>query len=72
VNSAEEDRENFCNGLDGKTLFSALNCMYTMTLNEIEVVLKVSAHTEQRGTVNKSSVLLTAQNDDFREINKLQ
>jgi hypothetical protein len=40
VKSAEEDRENFCNGLDEKTRFSALNCMYTMTLNEMKVVLQ--------------------------------
>jgi hypothetical protein len=35
VNSAEENRVNFCKGLDGKLLFSVLYCMYTLTLNEL-------------------------------------
>jgi hypothetical protein len=38
VNSAEENRENFCKGLDGKPLFSALGGMYTVTLNEFKAV----------------------------------
>jgi hypothetical protein len=43
MNSMEENRANFCKGLDGKPLFSALYCMYTITLNEMKAVLKVSA-----------------------------
>jgi hypothetical protein len=54
VNIVKEYRVNFCNGLDGKTLFSALYSMYTVTLKS--------------GTVNKTSVESMAQNSDFQEI----
>jgi hypothetical protein len=43
VNSMEENRANFCKGLDGKQLFSAVYSMYVITLNEMKAVLKVSA-----------------------------
>jgi hypothetical protein len=41
VNSAEENRTNFCKGLDEKPLFSALYGMYTVTLNELKAVSPV-------------------------------
>jgi hypothetical protein len=56
VNSAEENRANFRKGLDGKPLFSALYGMYTVILNEMKAVLKVSALAGQSGTVYKTLV----------------
>jgi secreted trypsin-like serine protease len=47
VNSAEENRANFCKVLDGKSLLSTLYGMYTATLNEPNTVLKVSAQAGQ-------------------------
>jgi hypothetical protein len=43
LSTAEEDTAHFCKGTDGKPLFSALYGMYEVTLNELKVVLKVSA-----------------------------
>jgi hypothetical protein len=40
VNSAE-NRANFCNALDGKPLLTPLCDMYTVTLNEMKVILMV-------------------------------
>jgi hypothetical protein len=42
VNSVE-NRANFCKGVDGKALFSVLYFMYTLSLNELNAILKVSA-----------------------------
>jgi hypothetical protein len=44
--------------------------MYTVTLNELKTVLKVSAQAGQSGGVNKTSVESPAQNDDFREVKR--
>jgi arabinogalactan endo-1,4-beta-galactosidase len=70
VNSAEENRANICKNLDRKPLFSALYGMYTVTLNELKVVLKVSAQTAQSGVVNETSDESTAEDDDFQEVKK--
>jgi hypothetical protein len=43
TSSAEQNRENFCKVLRGKTLFSALYGTYTVTLNELKSVLKASS-----------------------------
>jgi hypothetical protein len=51
VNSAEENTANFCTGLDGKQLLSFLYRMYTVILNEMKAVLKVSV---QAGQSDKS------------------
>jgi hypothetical protein len=64
VNSVEENRANFCKGLDGMPLFSALYGMYMVILNELKSILKVSAQTGQSGAVNKISVESMA-HDDF-------
>jgi hypothetical protein len=55
VNSAEKNRANFCKGLDENPLFSSLYGMYTVTMNELKAVLKVS---EQAGhsIMNKTTV----------------
>jgi hypothetical protein len=42
VNSVE-NRANVCKALDEKLLFSALYSMYTVTLNKLKAVLKLSA-----------------------------
>jgi hypothetical protein len=42
--------------------------MYTVTLNELKAVLKVSVRTELSGVVNKASMESTAQDDDFQDI----
>jgi hypothetical protein len=68
VNS-KENRANFCKFLDGKPIFSALYGMYTVTLNELKAVLKVSAQAGRSG-VNKTSVESTAQDDDVRKVNR--
>jgi hypothetical protein len=53
VNSAEDNRVNFCKSLDGKPLFRALYGIFTVTLNEPKAVLKVSAQTGQSGVVKE-------------------
>jgi hypothetical protein len=68
--NTEENSENYCKGLDGKTLFSALHGMYAVTLNELKAVLKVSAQTGPSGMVNKTSVESTAQDDDCHEVKR--
>jgi hypothetical protein len=67
VNSAEENRANFCKVLDGKRLFSTLYGTYTVTLKELKAFLKVNAQAGQSGAVNKTSLESTAQDNDFRE-----
>jgi hypothetical protein len=41
--------------------------VYTVTLNKLKAVLKVSARAEQSGAVNRTPVESTAQDDDFLE-----
>jgi hypothetical protein len=65
VNNAEKNRAYICKSLDGKPLFSAFYGMYTVTLNELKVVLKVIAQAEQSGAVKS-----TAQDDDFHEVKR--
>jgi hypothetical protein len=68
VNSAEENTANFYRVLQGKPLYNALCGMYTVKQNELKIVLKVSAQAGQSGVVNKTSVELMAQGDDFKEV----
>jgi hypothetical protein len=70
VNSAEENRPNFCKGVDGKPLFSDLYNMYALALKELKAILKVSAQAGQSGTVNKTSVESVAQDDDFQQVQR--
>jgi hypothetical protein len=42
VDSAEENRANYCKVLSGKTLFSALYGTYTVTLNALKAILQAS------------------------------
>jgi hypothetical protein len=58
VSSAEENRENYCKALRGKSLFSALYGTYTVTLNELKNVLKASSQAGQtKQTVGFKEVL---------------
>jgi hypothetical protein len=47
VNSAKENRAEFCKLSDGKPLFSALYGMYTVALKELQAILKVNAQAGQ-------------------------
>jgi hypothetical protein len=69
VNCAEENRTNFCKELDGKPLFSAVYCMYTVTLNELKAV---SAQTKHSSTANKTSSEPTVQDDEFGKVRRRQ
>jgi hypothetical protein len=60
----------FCKFLVWKPLFSALYGMYTVTLKELQAVLKVNTQTGQREAVNKTSLESTAQHDDFQEVKR--
>jgi hypothetical protein len=42
--------------------------MYTVTQNEMTIVLKVSAQTGRSGAGNKTSVESTAQDDNVQEV----
>jgi hypothetical protein len=70
VNSVEESRTNFCKAVDRKMLFSDLCGIYMVTLNELKVVLMVSAPGRQSGAVTKTSVESVAQDDDFQEVER--
>jgi hypothetical protein len=70
VKRAEENRGYFNKALAEKPLFSVLYGMYTVTLNELKVVLKASAQAKQTDAVNKTSLESTAQDDDFREVTR--
>jgi hypothetical protein len=47
VNTTEENRVNYCKVLMEKTLFTPLYGTYTVALNELKAVLKVSRLVEQ-------------------------
>jgi hypothetical protein len=47
INAAEDNQENYCKALSGKTLYTALYGMYTVNLNELKTVLKASIFSEE-------------------------
>jgi hypothetical protein len=67
VISMEVNRANFCKGLDGKPLFSALYGMYMVTLNELKAVSVQAKHSV---TANKTSLEPTAQDEEFWEVKR--
>jgi hypothetical protein len=67
VNSAEENRANFCKSLAGKLLLRALYGMLTVALIELKAV---SAQAKESDAVNQTSLESMAQDDDFREVEK--
>jgi hypothetical protein len=46
--------------------------MYTLTLKELQAVLKVNTQTGQSGAVNKTTLESTAQDDDFQEVKRCE
>jgi hypothetical protein len=50
VNAAEENRKKLCKALSGKTLFSALYGIYTITTQELKAVLKANNEADQSKT----------------------
>jgi hypothetical protein len=44
--------------------------MYTVTLKELQAVLKVNTQSEQSGAVNVTSLKSTAQGDDFQKVKR--
>jgi hypothetical protein len=70
VNSAEENRAKSATFLDGKSLFSALYGMHTVTLKELKAALKVNAQAGQNGAVSKTSLQSTPHDDDFQEVKR--
>jgi hypothetical protein len=66
VNTADENRQNFCKALTGKTLFSALYGTYTVALQELKAVLKASNPAGQP-QIPKSSA---TQEDGFKEVRR--
>jgi hypothetical protein len=48
ISSAEDNREEYCTVLKGKTLFSALYSTYTVTLHDFKKVLKDSTQQASR------------------------
>jgi hypothetical protein len=46
--------------------------MYTVTLNELKPILKVSVQGGQSGVVNKTTVESTTQDDNFHEVYSAQ
>jgi hypothetical protein len=44
--------------------------LYTVTMNELKAVFKVSAQAGQTGAANETSVESTAQDDDFNEVKR--
>jgi hypothetical protein len=50
--------------------FSAHYCMDTVTLKELQAVLKVNTQTGQSGLVNETSLESTTLDDDFQEVKR--
>jgi hypothetical protein len=66
VNTADDNRQNFCKALTGKTLFSALYGTYAVALQELKAVLKAS-NTAGQSQILKSSA---TQEDGFKEVRR--
>jgi hypothetical protein len=61
----EENRQNFCKALTGKTLLSALYCMYIVALHKLKAVLKANTPAGQFKTPKSA-----ATQDGFKEVRK--
>jgi hypothetical protein len=66
VNTAEENRQNFCKVLNGRNLFNALHGTYTVALHELKAVLKASTPTGQF----KKPKSAATQEDGFKEVRR--
>jgi hypothetical protein len=58
VNSAEENRANFCEILDRKPLFSTLYGMYTVTLKKLQAVLKVNTQDRTKWSSEQTPIAI--------------
>jgi hypothetical protein len=68
VSSAEDNRESYCKALRGKPLFSALYGTYTVTLNELKIVLKASSQRGQLKQADGVKAGQSSQEDGFKEV----
>jgi hypothetical protein len=66
VSTAEENRQNFCKVLGGKTLFSALYGTYKVALQELKAVLKASTPADPTQTPKPAST----QEDGFTDVRR--
>jgi hypothetical protein len=66
VNTAEENRQNFCKALNGKTLFSALYGTYTVALQELKALLKASSPAGKSETTKCAA----SQEDGFKGVRR--
>jgi hypothetical protein len=66
VNTADENKQNFCKALTCKTLFSTMYGTYTVALQELKSVLKASNPAGQ-SQIPKSSA---TQEDGFKEVRR--
>jgi hypothetical protein len=66
VNIADENSQNFCKALNGKTLFSALYGTYTVALQKLKALLKASSPADKSETPNCAA----SQEDGFKEIRR--
>jgi hypothetical protein len=69
VNAAEENGASYCKGLRGKPLFSALFGTYTVTLQELEAVIKARILADQIN-IPKTTGQQTNKEDDFQEVRR--
>jgi hypothetical protein len=67
VEAAEENAATFCQALSGKSLFSALHGLYTVTLGELKALLKNSAGQKGQKT-NPAGP--TTPDDGFQEVRR--
>jgi hypothetical protein len=56
INTAEENRKNFCKAIGRKTLYSALYDTYTVALQELKTLLKASITADRTPTPKSASI----------------
>jgi hypothetical protein len=66
VKTAEDNRQNFCQALGGKTLYSALYGTYTVALKELKALLKISTTIDPTPKPTPAST----QENGFTEVRK--
>jgi hypothetical protein len=66
VNTAEDNRQNFCKALGGKTLYSALYGTYTVALQELKALLNASTTAVPTPTPKPKPA--STQEDGFTEV----
>jgi hypothetical protein len=69
VTAAEGNGADYCTGLHGKPLFSALYSTYTVTLQELKAVLKARSLAYE-SNLPKTTGQQTTQKDDSQEVQK--